>query len=251
MPCYIHPCSAIDWYIPGMHQQQLLVWSHLADQKVGECGYSFASLFFSNTSSSVSVLLSVSFLSWSLSSCSSGSWWSCNDLYFLNDFETVVVPLALRLFTCLVSASVKSLSSTMRVSLSMTLIWWSMLQQFLDTNWPLKETMHVWSLELGKNVRSAWQRRTFSFGSGGWFLSCPEETKQSQSSEPVAPLFWVLQVQKCFLLLSLESTLEGQGLHHIWLTYLKNFAAFSSLFLLSIGSPLLRVSLQIVHWFLL
>lgn len=158
------------------------MWGCLTDQKVGECGYSFASLFPSNKSSSVSVLLSVSFLSWSLSSWSwSDSWWSCNDLDFLNDFETVVVPLNLRLFRCLVSASVKSLSSTMRVSLSMTLIWWSMLQQFLDICWPLKETMHVWSPELGKNVCSAWQRRTFSFGSPGWFLSSPGGEKKSQS----------------------------------------------------------------------
>lgn len=138
----------------------------LTDQKVGECGYSFVSLIFSNASSSVSVLLSISFLSWSLSSWSwSNFWWSCSDLDFLNDFDPVVVPLTLRLVRCLVSASVKSLSSTMRVSLSITSILWSMLQQFLNICRPLKETIHVWSPELGKNVFIAWQRRTFSFGS--------------------------------------------------------------------------------------
>lgn len=137
----------------------------LMDQKVGEWGYSFLSLF-SNESSSVPVVLSVSFLSWSLSSWSwSNFWWSCSDLDFLNDFDPVVVPLTLRLVKCLVSASVMSFSSTMRVSLSLTLMLWSMLQQFFGICCPLKETIHAWSPELGKKVCSAWQRRTFSFGS--------------------------------------------------------------------------------------
>lgn len=86
---------------------------------------------------------------------------------------------------------------------------------------------------------------------GGFcLLRIKKKTKTNKVSiaESLAPLlFWLPQVQKCFLLLPLESTLKGQGLHHIWLTYLNNFVAFSSLFLLLIGSPLLRVSLQIFH----
>lgn len=82
---------------------------------------------------------------------------------------------------------------------------------------------------------------------GGFYLLLGGK-KKVRVAECLAPLlFWLPQVQKCFLLLPLESALERQDLHHIWLTYLNNFVAFFSLFLLLIGSPLLRVSLQIVH----